>query len=266
MHAQVLRRLDLEGELRRAVERRELTVAYQPIVQAATGRVAGFEALCRWPGQPFDPADFLAIAEETGLVVPLGRQVLEAACAQLAQWRQSPRGAGLTMGVNVAARQLADPGFPRLLAAALADAQLEPAALRLEIKEQELSRDADGLRRTLAHLLEAHGVGSHIDDFGTGASSLRALHRFPGDAVKIHPALVIGMGRDAGAFEIVKALVSLAHNLGLEVIAEGVESAEQLDYLKVLGCEFAQGFHIAAPLAPADAAALLRDGVAGTTS
>jgi EAL domain-containing protein (putative c-di-GMP-specific phosphodiesterase class I) len=265
MHAQVLRRLDLEGELRRAIERRELLVAYQPIVQAATGRIAGFEALCRWPdgrGGFHDPADFMPIAEETGLIVPLGAWVLRVACAQLAEWRALPRGAGLTMGVNIAARQLGDPGFSDLLAAALTDAHLDPAALRLEIREQELSRDADGLRRTLVHLLDAHGVRSHIDDFGTGASSLRALHRFPGDAVKIHRALVIGMGHDAGAFEIVKALVSLAHNLGLEVIAEGVETAEQLDYLKVLGCEFAQGFHIAAPLPPADAAALLRDGVA----
>jgi diguanylate cyclase (GGDEF)-like protein/PAS domain S-box-containing protein len=265
MHAQVLRRLDLEGELRRAIERHELLVAYQPIVQAATGRIAGFEALCRWPdgrGGFHDPADFMPIAEETGLIVPLGAAILRAACAQMAEWRALPRGAALTVSVNVAARQLGDPGFSDLLGKTLQETGLDPAALRLEIREQELSRDADGLRRTLVHLLDTHGVGSHIDDFGTGASSLRALHRFPGDAVKVHRALVIGMGHDAGAFEIVKALVSLAHNLGLEVIAEGVEIAEQLDYLKVLGCEFAQGFHVAPPLAPADAAALLRDGVA----
>jgi EAL domain-containing protein (putative c-di-GMP-specific phosphodiesterase class I) len=122
------------------------------------------------------------------------------------------------------------------------------------------------VHRALTNALDEHGVRSHIDDFGTGASSLRLLHGFPGDAVKIHRALVIGMGHDAGAFEIVKALVGLAHNLGLEVIAEGVETAEQLDYLKVLGCEFAQGFHLWAPLAPNDAAALLRDGVLSDTS
>jgi diguanylate cyclase (GGDEF)-like protein/PAS domain S-box-containing protein len=264
MHAQVVRRLDLEGELRRAIERRELRVAYQPIVQTATGRIAGFEALCRWPDGDngfHDPADFLPIAEETGLIVPLGAWVMREACQQVAEWRRLPRGAGLTMGVNVAGRQLADPGFSEVLSEALTRAALDPAALRLEIREQELSRDADALRRTLAGLLETHGVRSHIDDFGTGASSLRALHRFPGDAVKIHRALVIGMGHDSGAFEIVKALVALAHNLGLEVIAEGVETAEQLDYLKVLGCEFAQGFHVAAPLSPDGAAALLRDGV-----
>ena len=111
----------------------------------------------------------------------------------------------------------------------------------------------------LQHALESHGVRSQIDDFGTGASSLRLLHGFPGDAVKIHRALVIGMGHEAGAFEIVKALVGLAHNLGLEVIAEGVETAAQLDHLKLLGCEFAQGFHVSAPLRPEDATALLRD-------
>jgi diguanylate cyclase (GGDEF)-like protein/PAS domain S-box-containing protein len=264
MHAQVLRRLDMEGELRRAIESRSLQVAYQPIVHVASGRIAGFEALCRWPdgrGGFHEPADFVPIAEETGLIVPLGAWVLRAACVQLAEWRRLPQGGGLTMGVNVSRRQLTDPGFEDLLADALGAAALEPAALRLEVSEIELSRDPDGLRSRLVHLFEAHGVRSHIDDFGTGASSLRLLHDFPGDAVKIHRGLVIGMGHDAGAFEIVKALAGLAHNLGLEVIAEGVERDEQLDHLARLGCEFAQGFHLAAPLAPSGAAALLRDGV-----
>jgi diguanylate cyclase (GGDEF)-like protein/PAS domain S-box-containing protein len=262
MHAQVMRRLDLETALRHAVESGAIEVAYQPIVQTATGRIAGFEALARWPdgsGGFHDPADFLPVAEETGLIVPLGAAVLHAACRQLAAWRALPGGAGLTMSVNVAQRQLAEPSFPDELANALDDAALDPAALRLEVREPELSRDPDALRRLLAQLLTTHGVRSHIDDFGTAASSLRLLHRFPGDAVKIHRALIMGMGRDSGSFEIVKALVSLAHNLGLEVIAAGVETGEQLDYLKVLGCEFAQGFAICAPLAPGDAPALLRE-------
>ncbi|MEA2282855.1 MAG: hypothetical protein QOK21_3462 [Solirubrobacteraceae bacterium] len=264
MHAQVLHRLDMEGELRRAIEARSLQVAYQPIVQTASGRIAGFEALCRWPdgrGGFHEPADFVPIAEETGLIVPLGAWVLRAACVQLAEWRRLPQGAGLTMGVNVSRRQLTDPGFEDLLEDAFGTASLDPAALRLEISELELSRDPDGMRSRLVHLFQAHGVRSHIDDFGTGASSLRLLHGFPGDAVKIHRGLVIGMGHDAGAFEIVKALAGLAHNLGLEVIAEGVEHEEQLEHLTRLGCEFAQGFHLAAPLAPSGAAALLRDGV-----
>jgi diguanylate cyclase (GGDEF)-like protein/PAS domain S-box-containing protein len=265
MHAQVLRRIDMESELRRAVDRGEIAVAYQPIVQAASGRIVGFEALARWPdghGGFHEPADFLPVAAETGLIVPLGSAVLRAACAQLAEWRRLPSRDGLTMGVNVAQRQLTDSGFAAALAGALEDARLDPAALRLEVSEQELSREPDALRRVLGHIHDALGVPSRIDDFGTAASSLQLLHRFPGDAVKIHRALVIGMGQDAGAFEIVKALVGLAHNLGLEVIAEGVERTDQLDYLNLLGCEFAQGFHICAPLAPPAAAALLRDGAA----
>src|SRR4051812_27351404 len=138
MHQQVMRRLDLEGDLRRAIERRALEVAYQPIVQAATGRVVGFEALCRWPSG--EPAEVLAMADETGLSVPLGRQILHTACAQLAEWRQLPKGAGLTMGVNVSARQLAEPGFVRMLDEILGDTGLDARALRLEVSEHDLSR------------------------------------------------------------------------------------------------------------------------------
>jgi diguanylate cyclase (GGDEF)-like protein/PAS domain S-box-containing protein len=251
MHEQVMRRLDMEAELRKAIEERRLEVAYQPIVQAATGRVVGFEALCRWPEH--EPSEFVPIAEETGLIVSLGEWVLNTACAQLAEWRALPAGAGLFMSVNVSHRQLVDTEFGPMLASALEASGLDPQALRLEVKENALPQ------RALQNILETYGVRSHIDDFGTGASSLRLLHGFPGDAVKIHRALVIGMGREAGAFEIVKALVGLAHNLGLEVIAEGVETAAQLDHLKLLGCEFAQGFHVSAPLRPEDATALLRD-------
>lgn len=269
MHAQVMRRLDMEGELRRAIEHRELEVAYQPIAQAATGRIVGFEALCRWPdgrGGAVEPADFVALAEETGLVVPLGRWVLETACAQLAHWRTLPGGAGLTLGVNVSGRQLAEPGFVTMLRGIVADSGLDPRALRLEVKEHDLAhgRGDDVTRRILEHVYDQAKVRTHIDDFGTGASSLRLLHRFPGDAVKISRGLVTGIGHDAGAFEIVRAVVGLAHNLGLEVIAEGVETREQLDYLKVLGCEFAQGFEISAPLTAPEAQALLETSRAHT--
>jgi EAL domain-containing protein (putative c-di-GMP-specific phosphodiesterase class I) len=206
-----------------------------------------------------EPADFLALAEETGLVIALGRWVLETACAELARWRGLPRGAGLTLGVNVSGRQLGEPGFIELLRGVLRDAALDPRALRLEVKEHDLSRGRgdDATRRTLEHVLEQAQVRTHIDDFGTGASSLRLLHRFPGDAIKVSRTLVTGIGHDGGAFEIVRAVVGLAHNLGLEVIAEGVETREQLDYLKVLGCEFAQGREISAPLTAAEARALL---------
>jgi diguanylate cyclase (GGDEF)-like protein/PAS domain S-box-containing protein len=262
MHAQVMRRLDMEGDLRRAIERHELEVVYQPIAQAATGRIVGFEALCRWPdgrGGAVEPADFLALAEETGLVVPLGAWILQAACAEVARWRALPGGAGLTLGVNVSGRQLAEPGFVLALQGILRHTGLDPRALRLEVKEHDLSRGRgdDVTRRMLEQVHEQARVRTHIDDFGTGASSLRLLHRFPGDAIKISRGLVTGIGNDAGAFEIVRAVVGLAHNLGLEVIAEGVETREQLDYLKVLGCEFAQGLEVSAPLSAADARTLL---------
>jgi EAL domain-containing protein (putative c-di-GMP-specific phosphodiesterase class I) len=140
----------------------------------------------------------------------------------------------------------------------LASTGVEPRAVRLEVKEDDLSPPA---RTVLEQAFCDAGVRSHIDDFGTGASSLRLLHRFPGDAVKVWRGLVLGMGRDAGSFEIVRAIVGLAHNLGLEVIAEGVETREQLDYLKVLGCEFAQGFHVSRPLTAGAARALVETGV-----
>ena len=263
MHELVMRRLDLETDLRHAIEADEIEVHYQPIVQTATGRIVGFEALARWQGpdgRAVEPADFVPIAEETGLIVALGRRVLERACAQVAEWRGLPGGEGLTLGVNVSHRQLSEPSFPVELSAALESTGLDPRALRLEVREHDLARDAEATRRTLAHVLETLGVRWQIDDFGTGASSLHLLHRFPGDAVKIFGPLVSGMGHDGGSFEIVKAIVELAHNLGLEVIAEGVETAGQLEHLRVLGCEFAQGFHVSAPLVARDARALLAQG------
>ncbi len=263
MHELVMRRLDLETDLRGAIEADQIDVAYQPLVQVATGRIVGFEALARWhgpDGRPIDPADFVPIAEETGLIVALGRRVFERACAEMAEWRGLPGGEGLVLGVNVSHRQLSEPNFPVELGAVLKMSGLDPRALRLEVREHDLARDAEATRRTLAHVLETLGVRWQIDDFGTGASSLRLLHRFPGDAVKIFGPLVSGMGHDGGSFEIVKAIVELAHNLGLEVIAEGVETSGQLEHLRVLGCEFAQGFHVSAPLAARDARALLAQG------
>ena len=263
MHELVMRRLDLETDLRHAIENDQIEVAYQPLVQIATGRIVGYEALARWhgpDGSAIDPADFVPIAEETGLIVALGRRVLERACAELAEWRTLPGGEGLVLGVNVSHRQLSEPNFPVELAAVLKMSGLDPRALRLEVREHDLARDTEATRRTLAHVLETLGVRWQIDDFGTGASSLRLLHRFPGDAVKIFGPLVSGMGHDGGSFEIVKAIVELAHNLGLEVIAEGVETEGQLEHLRVLGCEFAQGFHVSAPLTARDARALLAQG------
>ena len=247
MHERVLARLDLETELRRAIEARTLQVQFQPILRTTTREVTAFEALCRWE---VDPSDFVGIAEETGLILPLGRFVLAEAARRAAEW-------GICVSVNVTARQLADPSFPASIREALASSGARPEHLRLEVTESAMTQDPEGARRTLIDLRKELGVTAHLDDFGTGASSLRFLHRFPGDALKIDRGLVIDMLTDPGSHEIVKAIVGLAHNLGMEVVGEGVETAAHLEKLQVLGCELAQGFHLAAPLSGDAATALL---------
>jgi len=247
MHRHVLARLDLETDLRRAIETGAMQVHFQPIVRTVSGEVTGFEALCRWQ---VEPREFVAVAEETGLIVPLGRFVLREAARRAAEW-------DTCVCVNVSGRQLADPGFTRTVEEALADTGAHPANLRLEVTESAMTQDREGALRTLADLRSRVGVRAQLDDFGTGASSLRFLHRFPGDALKIDRGLVIDMLTDPGSHEIVKAIVGLAHNLGMEVVGEGVETAEHLEKLRVLGCELAQGFHLSAPLTAEAAAHLL---------
>ena len=253
MHRNVVARLDLETDLRKAIEDRSLQVMFQPIMWTATREIAGFEALCRWD---VEPCDFVSIAEETGLIVPLGAFVLGEAARRAAEWN-------VCVSVNVSARQLADPGFPDAVEQALRASGARPEHLRLEVTESAMTQDPEEAGRTLAGLRSRLGVTAHLDDFGTGASSLRFLHRFPGDALKIDRELVIDMLTDPGSHEIVKAIVGLAHNLGMEVVAEGVETAEHLERLHVLGCELSQGFHLSAPLAAEAAAHLLAPAAAG---
>ena len=247
MHRHVLARLDLETDLRRAIESGTLQVLYQPIVRAVSGEICGLEALCRWE---VEPREFVAVAEETGLIVPLGRYVLREAARRAAEW-------GVCICVNVSGRQLADPGFTRSIEEALAGSGARPENLRLEVTESAMAQDPESALRVLADLRARLGVNAYLDDFGTGASSLRFLHRFPGDALKIDRGLVIDMLTDPGSYEIVKAIVGLAHNLGIDVVGEGVESAEHLEKLRALGCELAQGFHLSPPLTAEAAAHLL---------
>jgi diguanylate cyclase (GGDEF)-like protein len=247
MHRHVLARLDLETDLRRAIETESLQVLYQPILRADTREIAAFEALCRWE---VEPSEFVAVAEETGLIVPLGRFVLREAARRAAEW-------GVCVSVNVSARQLADPDFATAVEDAIREAGTRPGDLRLEVTESAMTQDPEWAQRTLTDLRTRLGVTAHLDDFGTGASSLRFLHRFPGDALKIDRGLVIDMLTDPGSYEIVKAIVGLAHNLGIEVVAEGVETAEHLQHLQLLGCELAQGFHLSAPLTAEEAKRLL---------
>ena len=265
MHERVMERLELETGLRHALERGQLRVVYQPVIETATGQIAGFEALCRWTdggGRAIAPRDFVPIADETGLILSLGGFVLAEACRQLATWRKHPRGKQLSVSVNISGRQLSDPGFVDLVIGALADARLDPRGLRIEVSERSMMDDPDAARRILGRLFDEHSVAARIDDFGLGASSVRQLHRFPGDAVKLDRTFVVPMLEDEGASDIVRAIVSLAHNLGMEVIAEGVETQAHLDRLKLLGCEYAQGFYIAGPLDAGAATALLERGTA----
>jgi diguanylate cyclase (GGDEF)-like protein len=247
LHRSMLARLDRETDLRRAIESESLQVLFQPIVRTDSGATAAVEALCRWE---VEPHQFVAIAEETGLIVPLGRFVLREAARRAAEW-------GVCVSVNVSGRQLADPGFAALVEGVLDESGAAPADLRLEVTEATMNHDPDSALRVLADLRKRLGITAHLDDFGTGASSLRFLHRFPGDALKIDRSLVIEMLTDTGSHEIVKAIVGLAHNLGMEVVAEGVESARHLERLRLLGCELAQGFHLAPPLTADEMAARL---------
>ncbi|WP_372788795.1 EAL domain-containing protein [Paraconexibacter sp.] len=263
LHHYVTGRLDLEVQLRAILEERRLDVAYQPVMDLATGRLSGFEALARWPedqagNRPVTPDQFIPVAEESGLIAPLGRLVMETACTQLSRWRA----AGLvddhvTVSVNVSGVQFDEPG--RLMddvVSVLEQTGLPPAVLRLELTESTLSSDPDGLDATLKEFARL-GVRSHIDDFGTGYSSLARLHEFAGDTVKIDRSFVSSMHTDDGHCEVVRAIVALAHNLGLRTVAEGIDDPRQLEMLQVLGCEHGQGFLLARPLPAQEVEGLL---------
>lgn len=249
-------RLEAEHLLRRAVDRSEFCVHYQPIVELTDGRLVGFEALARWcrEGDAVElPENFIPLSEETGLVTAVGANVLRDACRQLATWhRQSPRFADLSLSVNLSALQLLTPGLPALVHDVLVDNDLDPRLLSLEITESVLLADAESSRRAL-RALKRLGVRVAVDDFGTGYSSLTYLKRFPVDALKIDKSFVDGLAdvahhqRDRA---IVAGVIDVAHAFGLTTIAEGAETREQIAQLELLGCEQAQGYYWSEPLAP----------------
>jgi diguanylate cyclase (GGDEF)-like protein len=259
MNAPAQERLDLELDLRNAVTREEFTLHYQPVVDLLTGRITEVEALVRWRhpqrGLLF-PADFVDLSEETGLIVPLGHWVLHEACRQTRQWQLAAPGTSLTISVNLSARQLQQPALVEEIAAVLQDTRLDPGALRLEITETVVMHDAP---TTLAKLeaLKALGVQLAIDDFGTGYSSLGYLKRFPVDTLKIDRSFVKGIGGDVEDSAIVRAVITVAKSLNLSVTAEGIETAEQLEQLRALGCDHGQGYFFAKPLASDRVPALL---------
>jgi diguanylate cyclase (GGDEF)-like protein/PAS domain S-box-containing protein len=258
MHAAVVERLELTADLRRAVERSELFVLYQPIIDLATGRRTGVEALVRWrhPHRGLvGPDEFIALAEETGLILPLGRLVLEHACRHGARWQQQ-HGRELTINVNLSIRQLQDPGFVNEVTEILVASQLRAHCLTLEITESLLMQDAEAAVEKLT-ALKRLGVRVAIDDFGTGYSSLSYLQQLPIDILKIPKPFIDGVVKTSDESALARAIIKLAKTLRLETIAEGIEQQEQWDKLRELDCDLGQGYFFSRPVESDDIDALL---------
>lgn len=260
MHTRAMALFRLENELRRAIEREEFTAHYQPIVSLKTGLIVGFEALARWrhPERGLvHPDEFVPVAEETGLILPLELSVLREACARLAAWqREFPDHRPLTVSVNLSRDQLVRPELPEQIEGILLDAGLDARSLRLEVTESALMQNVGSAAATLSRLRDMN-IRVHIDDFGMGYSSLSVLHQLPIDALKVDRSFVGRMNGAGDDAEIVQTIVTLAHNLGLDVVAEGVEREEHLARLRRLGCDYAQGFLFSEPLDAVGARRLL---------
>ncbi len=250
LRVRILDRMHTEHALHRALERHELELLYQPVVCLDSGRPVASEALLRWDDPAhglIGPDRFIPVAEESGLIIPMGTWVLEEACRQLAHWQGHWVGTGAAVEVNLSPRQIDHPDVVAAVERALGASGADPERLTLEITESALMDDARGTLGVL-HALKDLGVSLAIDDFGTGYSSLAYLRRFPLDVLKIDKSFVAGLG-DPGGSAIVGAVVGLAHALGLVVIAEGVETERQAEELSRLGCDFAQGYLFSKPLA-----------------
>jgi EAL domain-containing protein (putative c-di-GMP-specific phosphodiesterase class I) len=261
MEQSAMQRLELESELRRALEHSEVQPHYQPLVALDNGRIIGWEALARWQHSErgtIPPAVFIPIAEETGMIVSLGRWILECACRQAQRWLEIMDGDSLTMNVNVAARQFQDPDLITDVASILEQTGLPPRCLKLEITESAVMEDADTAERTLRNLKQL-GVQVAIDDFGTGYSSLAYLKRFPVDTLKIDRSFVDRLGQDAQDTAIVRSIIALAQALEMNVTAEGIETASQQAQLQLLGCDVGQGYLFGRPAAWTEAEQLLRN-------
>jgi diguanylate cyclase (GGDEF)-like protein len=258
MQANLLRSLDLEANLRRAVDRDEFVLHYQPIVELAGGRVNGVEALVRWrhpQGSVVPPLKFVPLAEETGLIVPIGLWVLHEACRQASTWNAGRNGQPLTISVNLSARQVQQPDLPGVVAQILLETGLDPSCLVLEITESLLLHDTEPTMERLRHL-KALGLRLALDDFGTGYASLAYLRRFPIDIIKIDKSFIDEI---AGAPDpsLARAIVQLGQTLNLGTVAEGIEAADQLAELRAAGCQLGQGYYFAKPLERDEVEALL---------
>jgi diguanylate cyclase (GGDEF)-like protein len=262
MHEKAMSRLELENALRRAVEREEFVVHFQPIVRLQTEEVFAVEALVRWEHPErglLEPSEFVGIAEESGLVVPMGEQVLREACLRAKEWQEERlRTPPLVMSVNLSAKQLSRRDLAETVEGILKGTGFEGNCLSLDITETVYIKALEANTRSLARLKKL-GVGISIDDFGTGYSSLSYLKRLPADALKIDKAFVRGLGEDVEDTAVVRMIIELAHTFGMEVIAEGVETEEHAALLKEMGCDSAQGFYFSKPLPPQAASESLAD-------
>ncbi len=261
MHEAVMARAQLSADLEHAISALEFVLQYQPIVEIATGRMVGVEALVRWDHPErgrIGPDDFIRVAEESDSILEIGRWVLGQACRQVSAWHDlvTP---GFTVAVNISARQLGQPDFVDEVLAIIDEAGVKPSQIVLEMTETSMLQDSATTRAKLQDLRDA-GIGVSIDDFGTGYSSLSYLQRFPVTTLKIARDFVDVNGVDADAWELANAIVALGRALRLSVIAEGVEQWSQLGRLRTLGCEYAQGFYFARPLDPASIESLLAHG------
>jgi diguanylate cyclase (GGDEF)-like protein len=250
MQRRATARLELVHALRQAVAHEDFVVYYQPQIDTASGQLVGVEALVRWQHPErglVEPVDFIGLAEETGLILPLGLWVLRTACRQAQSWRAQNDGRPLLLSVNLSPMQVRQPDLVAEVAAILAETGLPADALCLEITESVLLEDAEATTRTL-QALRALGVHLAIDDFGTGYASLSYLQRFPVETVKIDRSFIAALGESAGGMAIVEAVTALAHQLGLAVVAEGIETAAQSALVEQVGCDQSQGFYVAHPL------------------
>ena len=262
MHTEALERLELESDLRHAIDREEFTLRYQPIVLLHTGEIAGVEALVRWNHPTrgmMSPLQFIPLAEETGLIVPLGRWVVREACRQAVGWESlRPKGHPLTLTINISGHQLQGEHVVEDVRRALCDSGLDPRQLVLEITESVLMQQSETILERL-HALKALGVRLAIDDFGTGYSSLGYLQRFPIDILKIDKSFVDDVGRGDTESALAREVIALGETLQLQTIAEGIELKQQLNGLQDLGCELGQGFFFDKPIDPAEIETALRN-------
>lgn len=262
MHSQAVRRLTLETDLRRAVERNEFEVYYQPIVALEDDEINGVEALIRWQHPErglLSPGEFISVAEDVGLILPIGRWMLRESCRQIAEFQRAyPMTPSLTVSVNISAREFAQVDLVEQVRNVLAETQLKPGTLKLEITETIAMGDVERVAATLASLKDI-GVRISIDDFGTGYSSLSYLRKFPIDTLKIDRSFVSGLGSDEESRQIVKTITSLAHDLSMDVIAEGTETEQQVAALRTMACKYAQGYFFSRPVDAKSLSRMLSD-------